>query len=332
MTRKYPDLVYLYQCTLFNEYFPPQGDIWKPDLVLGNGFKKFEELGGHFYYIDIDYTGSIFWQPFQVFETHCSMDTTYFPYDKEVCEIVFVVWSYSVNEVEIRKSDDGIDLSAYEESGVWEIIQTDVKVSKSSIDSKVTFSIHIKRKPLYYVLNVIVPILFLGMLTILVFVLPVDAGEKMSYAMTVFLSFAVFLTIINTQLPVSSDSTSILSIYLLLQMSMGVLVLVITALQIRLHHRDETVPMPRVFKIMVNLDNCIRCTKSCQSSKSGSISPTMNTENQPKADQEALEEKPWDNTKVDWKDVTSAIDFLAFWIFLILYVALTIYLFISIAT
>ncbi|XP_052702649.1 acetylcholine receptor subunit alpha-like isoform X3 [Crassostrea angulata] len=116
--------------------FLPQNDIWKPDIVLGNGFKKFEEFGGSFYNVEVESFGNVFWKPFQVFETQCSIDTTYYPYDREVCEIVFVVWSYTVIEVEIFKSANGINLNEYTESGVWEITRTDVKVSKESVESK----------------------------------------------------------------------------------------------------------------------------------------------------------------------------------------------------
>ncbi|XP_061171691.1 neuronal acetylcholine receptor subunit alpha-3-like [Saccostrea echinata] len=309
--------------------FVPQNDIWKPDLVLGNGFKKFEEFGGSFYFVDILCTGFVLWQPFQVFESHCTIDTTYFPYDKEVCEIVFRVWSYTVLDVEIRTSSDGVDLQGYKESGVWEITHTKAEVSRGSAESMVTFSLYLKRKPLYFVLNIIVPILFLGLLTILVFVLPVDSGEKMSYAITVFLSFAVFLTIINTQLPVSSDSTSVLSFYLLLQMSMGVLILVITALQIRLHHRDATVPISRVFEIMVKFKICLTCSKSFPLSKN-SVGSLTTSDKQARNNLETSWEK-WKENKTEWKDVTAAIDSFAFYFFLIVYIIFSVTLFLFIA-
>lgn len=263
-----------------------------------------------------------------MFETNCAFDTTYFPYDKEVCEIVFVVWSYTVLEVEIRKSAEGIDLMEYKESGVWEITHTDVQVSKESIESRVVFSIHIKRKPLYYILNIILPILLLGLLTILVFVLPADSGEKMSYAMTVFLSFAVFLTIVNTILPVSSETTPLLSIYLLLQMTMGVLVLFLTALQIRLHQRDESIPMCKGFKVMVRLVKILRCSRSCGSTKAPKVCPSPEKGEEYKDSPETEEGRSLE--QVEWKDVSSAIDFLAFWGFLALYLSLTAYLFVTI--
>lgn len=72
-----------------SKIFLPQNDIWKPDIVLGNGIRNFEEFGGSFYNVEVQSFGNVFWKPFQVFETQCSIDTTYFPYDREVCEIVW---------------------------------------------------------------------------------------------------------------------------------------------------------------------------------------------------------------------------------------------------
>ncbi|XP_062592388.1 acetylcholine receptor subunit alpha-like [Saccostrea cucullata] len=309
--------------------FLPQSTIWIPDLVLGNGFKKFEEFGGSFYFVDILSSGYVLWQPFEVFESHCAIDTTYFPYDKEVCGIEFRIWSSTVHTVDIRISSEGVDLYGYKESGVWKITHTEAKVGEDTEGSKVTFYLHMERKPLYYVLNIIVPILFLGFLTILVFVLPVDSGEKMSYAMTVFLSFAVFLTIINTQLPVSSDSTSVLSFYILLQMSMGVLILVITALQIRLHHRDAAVPISTAFVILVKFKKCMTCSKSFPLSKNA-VGSLTTLDDQASNNLETSCKK-WPEKKVEWKDVTAALDFFAFHFFLIVYVILTFILFLLIA-
>ena len=46
--------------------FVPQDDIWKPDIFLQNGFTKFKELGGSYYYIEIFSDGSTLWAPFEV--------------------------------------------------------------------------------------------------------------------------------------------------------------------------------------------------------------------------------------------------------------------------
>uniref|UniRef100_K1R2V3 Neuronal acetylcholine receptor subunit non-alpha-2 n=1 Tax=Magallana gigas TaxID=29159 RepID=K1R2V3_MAGGI len=167
------------------------------------------------------------------------------------------------------------------------------------------------------------------MLIIFVFAIPVDDGEKITYAMTVFLSYTVFLTIINTLLPVSSETTPVLSIYLLMQMTMGFLVLFITALQIRLHHRDTSVPISKPFRFMVRLMHYFHCRKSCKKSKT--ITPAENKDSEYRDDVHSIgETSQEEEIRPEWKDVTSAIDFLAFWSFFLLYLCLTVYLFATI--
>lgn len=147
----------------------------------------------------------------------------------------------------------------------------------------------------------------------------------MSYAMTVFLSFAVFLTIINTLLPVSSDTTPVLSRYLLMQMTMSILVLFITALQIRLHHRDTSVPISKPFRFMVRLMHYFHCRKSRK------ISPAKHKDSEERDNFDSMgETSQEEENRPEWKDVTSAIDFLAFWSFFLLYLSLTVYLFATI--
>lgn len=100
-----------------------------------------------------------------------------------------------MEQIEISKSSNGIKFYEYEENGIWKIIDTSWNIEKHKAVSEIIFNIKLQRKPLYYVMNIILPVAFLGFLNILVFVIPVDAGEKMSFSVTVFLSFAVFLTI-----------------------------------------------------------------------------------------------------------------------------------------
>ena len=46
--------------------FIPQTDIWKPDIFLQNGFTKFKELGGSYYYMEVISDGAVLWMPFEV--------------------------------------------------------------------------------------------------------------------------------------------------------------------------------------------------------------------------------------------------------------------------
>ena len=54
------------------------------------------------------------------------------------------------------------------------------------------------------------PIVLNSILMNAVFALPIESGEKMSYCLTVLLSYVVFLTWITENLPPVSTDTSIL--------------------------------------------------------------------------------------------------------------------------
>ncbi|XP_055954375.1 neuronal acetylcholine receptor subunit alpha-7-like [Patella vulgata] len=53
-------------------------------------------------------------------------------------------------------------------------------------------------------LNIILPVLFLSFMGALVFMLPADAGEKISLAITILLAYIVFLTIVSESMPQTS--------------------------------------------------------------------------------------------------------------------------------
>lgn len=154
--------------------------------------------------------------PFSVFESRCSMNIFNFPFDIQSCDIKFVTWSHFAEQIEITKSSKGINFYEYEENAVWDILDTTSEIKKEGRESEVKFTFKLRRKSQYYVMNIILPVIFLGYLNILVFVIPADAGEKMSFSVTVFLSFAVFLTIISTLLPTSSENIPVHAMYLVI--------------------------------------------------------------------------------------------------------------------
>lgn len=284
-------------------------------------------MGGSFYYVYVYNSGDVTWKPYEVFETRCAIDITYFPYDKQTCEIIFIVWSYSVDEVAIHKSSNGIDFYEYEENSVWTVLYTESTINKDKYESEIIFTIYLQRKPRYYLMNIILPVLCLGLLSLLVFLIPVDGGEKMGYSITVFLSFAVFLSIISSELPVNSESTSILSFYLVLQMVIGTLELVISAIQLRLHHRKKTADMSQIYIKIVKLDKGLRCKSWGSCSRKVRVSANkikkIEVSEVPDADHDT-------ETRIEWSDVTSAIDFLSFCTIFIINISITLYLFIAI--
>lgn len=70
----------------------------------------------------------------------------------------------------------------------------------------VTFYVLLKRKPLFYLLNLIFPCMLISTMGVLGFLLPPDSGEKVSLEITVLLSLAVFLLVVSETMPPTSET------------------------------------------------------------------------------------------------------------------------------
>ena len=104
--------------------------------------------------------------------------------------------------------------------------------------------ITLERKPMYYILNIFLPICLLTLLNLFVFLLPVESGEKVSFVVTIFLSLAVFLTIVSGEIPENSESISLLNAYVFTSTIMSTLTVIVTIIEIRIHSfgPDKSIP------------------------------------------------------------------------------------------
>jgi len=119
-------------------------------------------------------------------------------------------------------------------------------------EAGVVFELTIRRKPLNVILTVVIPIAMLSILNICVFVLPCESGERAGYAITVFLAFAVFMTIISSSLPEKSDSVSLFSIYLVIQLACSTLITIIALVLINFQFKDDNCDtVPRWLVVML---------------------------------------------------------------------------------
>ncbi|CAC5388586.1 unnamed protein product [Mytilus coruscus] len=234
-----------------DKLYLPQGNVWKPDVSLQNGFSELEELGSKFIQVYVHSSGYIMWRPFQVFETKCDLDSKYFPFDEQKCHLIFVSWSHSSEDISLTQTSNGIDLSDELEShGEWKITSSSATSELEGVISKVKFTIVIKRKPLYMIMNIILPIILLALLDIFTFKIPADTGERLGYTITVWLSFAVFLTIVSDSLPQTSESVPIVSVYIIIQLFMGTLVVLISTVEAGLVANPDSVPVYKMLRFL----------------------------------------------------------------------------------
>ena len=76
--------------------------------------------------------------------------------------------------------------------------------------SRLTFTFELRRRPLFHILNTVFPVILMASLTVFVFKLPPESGERIGMSLTVLLAYAVYLTLISDNIPQTSISASIL--------------------------------------------------------------------------------------------------------------------------
>ena len=74
----------------------------------------------------------------------------------------------------------------------------------------ISFTVFLKRSPQFFLMNVIIPCTIMTALSILVFGLPAESGEKISLEMTIMLSFSVMLLMVSDTTPRTSTTTPII--------------------------------------------------------------------------------------------------------------------------
>ncbi|GFR71199.1 neuronal acetylcholine receptor subunit alpha-10, partial [Elysia marginata] len=155
--------------------------------------------------------GNVFWPPIVRMRSSCKMDITYFPFDDQLCSLKLGSWAYDGFQVDVTNRSDNVDLSNYVDNGEWELLGTKVirRVKfytccpEPFID--VTFYIMIRRRVLYYFLNVIIPCMMLSSLSLTGFLLPPESGEKVTLGLTVLLAFSVFMLLVAENMPPTSE-------------------------------------------------------------------------------------------------------------------------------
>ncbi|KAJ8008672.1 hypothetical protein DPEC_G00080850 [Dallia pectoralis] len=221
----------------------PSELIWVPDIVLYNNADG-EFAVTHMTKAHLFHTGKVCWTPPAIYKSSCSIDVTFFPFDQQNCKMKFGSWTYDKAKIDLEQIENTVDLKNYWESGEWAIINAVGTYNTKKYDCcieiypDITYFFIIRRLPLFYTINLIIPCLLISCLTVLVFYLPSDCGEKITLCISVLLSLTVFLLLITEIIPSTSLVIPLIGEYLLFTMIFVTLSIVITVFVLNVHHRS----------------------------------------------------------------------------------------------
>ena len=150
--------------------------------------------------------------------------------------------------MDINYTQKYVDTLYFTPNAQWKIVKGEFKRNVSFYQGAqqfypdVTLHLHIRRLPLYHTLNLIIPCTLITALSFITFVLPTDKGERISLVMTVLLAMSVYMLIMTSILPQSSNDIPELGVYFLCVIVEIALSLFATCLTVKIGERETEMP------------------------------------------------------------------------------------------
>jgi len=210
----------------------PSQHIWLPDIVLYNNADGNYEVTIMTKAV-LHHSGKVVWNPPAIYKSSCEIDVEFFPFDEQNCFMKFGSWTYDGYMVDLRHInqrggnntiDMGMDLQEYYISTEWDVMNVPAIRNEKYYPCceepypDIIFYLALRRKSLFYTVNVIIPCVGISFLSVLVFHLPSDSGEKVSLSISILLSLTVFFLLLAEIIPSTSMSVPLLGKYLLFTM------------------------------------------------------------------------------------------------------------------
>ncbi|XP_066841216.1 acetylcholine receptor subunit beta [Anser cygnoides] len=137
-----------------------------------------------------------------------------------------------------RRGGQAVLPEAFQENGQWELCHRHGRHHAAGSHEDVTFYLVIRRKPLFYIVNVLVPCVLITLLAVGAFYLPPDAGEKMTLSLFALLTLTVFLLLLADKVPATSLAVPLIGRYLTGTLVLLTLCVILSVGVLNLHHRS----------------------------------------------------------------------------------------------
>ncbi|XP_058257344.1 5-hydroxytryptamine receptor 3A-like [Hemibagrus wyckioides] len=238
----------------------PVSNLWSPDIIVYEFVD--DDVSQACPYVYVNHTGHIRYDRMLRLVTACNLEIFSFPFDVQNCTFTFGSYMHTIRDVRVKPALPFDQMSGnskryLEASGEWDlvVILGDAGILKFGIDEWdiITFWVVIKRRPILYVVNLLIPSSFLMIIDILSFYLPPHSVDRASFKMTLILGYTVFLLIMNDLLPSTANGTPIIGIYFSVCLAMMVISLLETVIITNvLHHNSMKYrPVPQWVRLVV---------------------------------------------------------------------------------
>uniref|UniRef100_A0A7E4V033 Neurotransmitter-gated ion-channel ligand-binding domain-containing protein n=1 Tax=Panagrellus redivivus TaxID=6233 RepID=A0A7E4V033_PANRE len=199
----------------------PQSMIWLPKLFVYNSMTTIDMLTPNRYDVRLYHDGTIKINIPQYVTCICRLSIEQFPFDTQYCAVALASPLLTVEEMDVISHGPPQD-SYFAGNSEWQLMNVTVRhlkfLEESEYRAEVHYIFELKRRPMFYITVIVVPIFLISMLSILGIFTPgaTDGpkSEKVSLGLGSLMATTVLLGIVAGAMP-KSNSIPLLGYYIL---------------------------------------------------------------------------------------------------------------------
>ncbi|XP_066974094.1 neuronal acetylcholine receptor subunit alpha-6-like [Macrobrachium rosenbergii] len=241
----------------------PHDMLWKPDIAVYNSANVGENLAyGNIQALLFAHGRIVFVPPAKLHFT-CVMDLTRWPHDTHNCTCIIGSWMHDGHAIDLRLPDDKPELDLpvrFTEDGrnisrgSWNLVDSSIvrEVKNYSCCDEPYITIHmsmlVTRNAPAYEWTVKGPAIGLSILTLVVFLLPPAAGEKVIFGILCLLLDMVYIAFASSTISLAPSHLPLIVEMICKQATLVIASIVISALSLRVARDPHTSGLPSFVK------------------------------------------------------------------------------------
>uniref|UniRef100_A0A914C7A1 Uncharacterized protein n=1 Tax=Acrobeloides nanus TaxID=290746 RepID=A0A914C7A1_9BILA len=149
-----------------------------------------------------------------IYTVTCRLNIRYFPYDQQNCTLTIGSWTSDSSALDYY-ADENVNLASYIANEEWNVISFKIYRHEYLYACCpepwviLEASLILRRKPLYYVVNLIIPTSIITIVAITGFFTPAstsdDRTEKINLGITTLLAMSILMLMVSDQMPTTSE-------------------------------------------------------------------------------------------------------------------------------
>ncbi|VDM46450.1 unnamed protein product [Toxocara canis] len=160
-----------------------------------------------------------------LYRSTCRMDIRFFPYDQQKCTLVISSWTSSKRHIDYEAEFESVNLDNFIANEEWTLVSFNLhRIEKKFACCPdpwaiLEASLVVRRKPLYYIVNLVIPTSLITLVAVTGFFTPASTSnerrQRLSLGIDTLLAMSILMTMVGEQMPVTSEYVPLFGVFYL---------------------------------------------------------------------------------------------------------------------